>query len=74
MVPKEGGYGFVQEPVAKVGLLEVQVLQDFVFWDNTTNAPIPLPVLEQDWNLIPSGTRVFGLVLCGVTMVMSVVW
>jgi hypothetical protein len=52
MVPKEGGYGLIQAPIAKVGLLQVQVLQDFIFWDNTTNAPIQLPLLEQDWNLI----------------------
>jgi gamma-aminobutyric acid type B receptor len=73
MVSKEDGYGFVQVPVAKVDH-GVEVLRDFVFWDNTTNMPLTLPELEQDLNLISNGTLIFGWILCAITMTASIGW
>jgi hypothetical protein len=44
----------------------------FLYQNNSTKPPIFLPPINRDMNLIPSGVRYFGLLLCIFTMVLSV--
>lgn len=49
-------------------------VEAFIFADNSTVPPSPLPPLVVDQNLIGQGVRVSGLVLCGLTILMALGW
>ena len=67
--------GFVQKPAFLVdGLGQVTTLEDFVYWDNTTIAPLPLPEADHDLNLVPTSLLAVGLTFCAIAMLMSIVW
>mmetsp|Transcript_49722 Transcript_49722/g.120531 ORF Transcript_49722/g.120531 Transcript_49722/m.120531 type:complete len:870 (+) Transcript_49722:265-2874(+) len=67
--------GFVQKPASLVdGLGQVTTLEDFVYWDNTTTAPLPLPEVDHDLDLVPTSLLAIGLTFCAIAMLMSVVW
>jgi ABC-type branched-subunit amino acid transport system substrate-binding protein len=54
---------------------QVQQVNEFVYYDNTTNPPPALPPLQDyDYNLMPVGVQAFGWFLGGVVMMMSVGW
>lgn len=52
----------------------VEIVEPYVYNDNTTTQPAALPPLVQDPNLIGTGVRITGLVLCGLIMLLSIGW
>lgn len=73
MVNKGGGVlGFRQEPVAAMRADGVETLQDFIYWDNSTRVPAPLPELSIEYNYIPTSLRAAGLALGIFMMVVSI--
>lgn len=52
----------------------VEVIKPFVYNDNTTTSPLPLPPLVQDPNLIGKAARGIGLALGAFIMCMCVGW
>jgi len=55
-----------------VSLPAIQVNTPFLYHNNATDPPIPLPELQEDMNLIPDGLRYFGLSLSFMIMVFSI--
>jgi hypothetical protein len=51
----------------------IEEIVPFIYQNNSTEAPIPLPPLQEDMNLIPTGVRYFGLLLCVFIMATSLV-
>ena len=52
----------------------VEILEPYVYSDNTTNAPPALPSLVQNPNLIATGARITGLAASGLILLMSMGW
>ncbi|CAB9501815.1 Gamma-aminobutyric acid (GABA) B receptor [Seminavis robusta] len=52
----------------------VEILEPFVYNDNTTTPPSSLPPLEPDQNLVGNGVIATGLVLAAAVMIMSIGW
>ena len=50
------------------------IVEPFIFADNSTTPPYPLPPLVVDQNYIGDGVRVSGLVLCGLTILTALGW
>jgi len=76
MVEKDSDtLGFVQDPAALLdGTGRVTVLKDFVYWDNTTKAPLFLPAMEHNYHLIPTGMQAIGLSFCAISILTSIGW
>lgn len=55
-------------------LEHVEVVSPFFFASNTTIPPQSLPPLDHDLNLIPPAVRVFGTLLGGSVMLISLLW
>ena len=67
----EGILGFRQEPTAEMRVDGVELLEDFLYWDNTTQAPPPLPPLQVEFNYIPVPLQGVGIGLGCSIMILS---
>ena len=52
----------------------VDTVSPFFFASNTTTPPLSLPPLDHDLNLITPAVRIFGLLLSGAVMFVSLFW
>ena len=50
------------------------ILNDFIYSDNSTNPPLPMPPLEVNLNLINNGSRISGLALCALVILIALGW
>jgi ABC-type branched-subunit amino acid transport system substrate-binding protein len=46
----------------------------FIYSDNSTNPPLPLPPLEVNFNLINNASRASGLALCALVILIALGW
>ena len=51
-----------------------EIVNLFIYSDNSTNPPLPMPPLEVNLNLINNGTRVSGLTLCALVILIALGW
>ena len=62
---------FESNLVALVRQGQVHHLLPFVYADNTTTMPPVLPPMEYEYNLVPVGAHVFGWIVAGLVMLVS---
>jgi hypothetical protein len=52
----------------------IEVIEPFIYADNTTTPPAQFPALVENFNLIPLGVRILGWFMCGVVVFVSIGW
>lgn len=53
---------------------EVEVLSRFLYSDGTAEPPLVLPALTINYNLLSTGVRVFGWVVAGIVILLSILF
>ncbi|KAI2510939.1 G-protein coupled GABA receptor [Fragilaria crotonensis] len=74
---KDGIVRFKRRIVELIRYEEVNhgdTVNPFIYSDNSTNPPLPMPPLEVNFNLINSASRTSGLALCALVIVVALGW